>query len=197
MPVVNVSSVSRAVALLKNGEVVVFPTETAYALGGCAVLSSTIDAIYDLKKREGDKPLALVASDIHQVEQFFYLSATQREFAQHYWPGPLTLLLRPRSRAFGKKMNKNGITLGVRVTGHPIARKLCQLVESPLVSTSANISGAGTPYSASAIARNFSKAKQNIYFINAGTLPRRATSAIVELSDDSISVLRWNPILRK
>lgn len=197
MSIVKLSSISQAASLLKSGEIVVYPTETAYALGACSTNYSTVSAVYDLKKRDGASPLALIAADIHQVEEYFFITAAQRSFAQHYWPGPLTLLLRPRNRTFGKYLNKTGDTVGVRVSSHPVARRLCQLVKAPLVATSANISGKGTPYSQAAIERNFKNSERTVYYIDSGTLTRKATSAVVEVTDNSINVIRWNPILRK
>lgn len=196
MPIIEIKKVKQAGDLLKKGELVVYPTETAYALGGDSLNKKTVEKIYEVKGRDNKKPLAVIASDLSQVIKFFLFNKTAFEFAKKYWPGPVTLLLPYKNKKLGL-LNTQGKTVGVRVSSNKIARKLAEIVGNPIVSTSANISGKGTAYSRFAIYKQLHKQAQNIYFLNSGTLSRRATSAMVEVKDNSVKVFRSNPVLKK
>jgi L-threonylcarbamoyladenylate synthase len=89
-------STKEAVRVMRNGGVVTYPTESFYALGTDATNEHAVKKIFRLKGR-GKKPIALVASDFKQVRKFFHISPAELKLAKKYWPGPLTLLLRPKA----------------------------------------------------------------------------------------------------
>lgn len=196
MPIIEIKSVKKAAELLKQGEIVVYPTETAYALGGDATNLSIIGKIFSLKARSGAKPLAVICDSLTMVKNYFKLNQLSRSFAEKYWPGPVTLILPVKNKKL-LNLNKHGNKVGVRVTDGKIAQKLCNLLGTPIISTSANISGQSTSYSAAAVYKQFSKVTDKIYFLNQGTLPRRATSAVVDVNDDKIKIIRFNSVLKK
>lgn len=130
-----------AASLLREGELVAFPTETVYGLGAPIFFPEAIEKIFQVKGRPSDNPLIAHCSSLSQVEEvaidipplFFIL-------AQAFCPGPLTIVLRKHPRV--PHIASAGLsTLGIRFPRHPLAQALIQNVGSPLVAPSANLSG--------------------------------------------------------
>ena len=123
-----------AVEALRNGEIVCYPTETFYALGIDFRNSSAREKLFVTKKRPPEKDLPMIASDLQMVANVCDTSDPRLHvLAQKFWPGPLTVVLR--------SLDSNG-TLAIRISSHPIARELARCFGAPVVSTSANLSGA-------------------------------------------------------
>ena len=151
---VNRNDIKQAADILKNGGVVVYPTETVYGIGCDPLNVDACEKIHRIKKRINVKPMLLLAYSIHQVEELTGpLSETPLKLAQKLWPGPLTMILKPKTALFkGKKdilkyltesSDKSGIPHGIaiRVTSNPVAAYLIKEFGFPIISTSANITG--------------------------------------------------------
>lgn len=74
-----------------------YPTESFYALGADATDSQAIHALFRVKHREAGKPIALIAADLRQVKKFFVMTKAEEKLATKYWPGALTILLKPKT----------------------------------------------------------------------------------------------------
>jgi len=123
--------ISEAVQLLKEGKLVVFPTETVYGVGIALSKKDKIQAIYDLKSREQNKPLTWHIADLKAIDfNEVYYPYIVSFLAHRFWPGALTLIVKIRT----------GDTIGFRFPQHKIARKLIEALGEPLLATSANIS---------------------------------------------------------
>lgn len=167
------------VTALQKGAVVVFPTETAYGIGGDARNKKVINRINSIKKRSSKKFLPCIASSVSVVLDYFYASNEEREYIKNKWPGPFTLLLRPKLKSKGLKFGYDDVA--VRVSGSEVARYLARKLGGFIISTSANLSGAQTNYSAQKIYKEFENRKeQPDFIIDWGVLPKRATSSIVK-----------------
>ena len=94
MPLVRVRSISQAVKKLRQGQLVIYPTETAYALGADATNKFACQTIYEIKGRSGGKQLTLIAADSDMVEKYLKLMSAARLLAAQYWPGSLTIVAR-------------------------------------------------------------------------------------------------------
>jgi L-threonylcarbamoyladenylate synthase len=114
---------SAAVAALRAGEVIGFPTDTVY---GLAVLPGGEEKVHALKGRPADLPLILMVAEPSQAEAFVTVDRRARWYMERWWPGPLTLVL-PTGEG----------TLGVRIPDHPLALALLRAT-GPLLTTSAN-----------------------------------------------------------
>jgi L-threonylcarbamoyladenylate synthase len=138
--------VVRAVTLLLAGELLIYPTDTLYALGGRALDAGTALRVRAAKGRAETKPLPLVAADLAQVASLVTaLPLEARALADRFWPGPLTLVLQCGPDVPEEVTAGTG-TVAVRVPALRLARELCQHV-GPLISTSANRTGAPAPLS--------------------------------------------------
>ncbi len=131
----------RAVDALRRGEVVVYPTETFYALGVDFSTPGALDHLFSLKMRQPDSPIALIAADTTMAFSIAREApAAARALAEKFWPGPLTLVLPARTEIPAGLIGPDG-GVGVRVSPHPLCRALTSALGHPLTATSANRSG--------------------------------------------------------
>ena len=134
-----------AAARLRDGAIVVYPTETFYGLGSLATRADALARLAAAKLRPPGKPLPLVAADLAQVAEVASLaSPLARRLADRFWPGPLTLVL-PAAAGLDSILTGGTGTIAVRIPASEVARKLSEQAGGPLVSTSANLSGAPPP----------------------------------------------------
>jgi len=150
-----------AVAILKRGGLVGFPTESFFALGADATNAEAIKLIYTVKERDRRKPIAVIAADFGQVQRFFRLTPAEKRIGKKSWPGSLTLLLQPRISLFSGRRKAIAASqlgsrkVGVRVPPHAQARRLAKLLGRPLTATSLNLSGQPPSKSLSVLKKRF------------------------------------------
>lgn len=138
------AAIADAVAVLRRGDLLIYPTDTLYALGCRATDAAAARRVREAKGRDDGKPLPLIAADLQQVESLSGpLSRGARALGAALWPGPVTLVL-PALPGLPVEITSGGATLAVRVPASPLARRLCEGA-GPLVSTSANRSGHAPP----------------------------------------------------
>ena len=140
---------NEALSIIKNGSAIGFPTDTLPAIGCLPEYSETI---YSIKQREKNKALILMGANISQIYDYVHDSA-KKDFltlAEKYWPGPLTMVI-PLSNDYKLKFSKNNKTLGIRVPNSPVAKSLLSIT-GPLATSSANISGLKTSFTAEEVA---------------------------------------------
>ena len=150
------SLLSSAVAALRGGGVVAIPTETVYGLAGSALDDAACQRIFAAKGRPSDNPLIVHCHSTAQLSALCLpLSPAQRELAERFWPGPLTLLLTPRPDVrLSALVTAGQPQVAVRIPAHPVALALLQLCGLPLAAPSANLSGRPSPTSAAHVARD-------------------------------------------
>ena len=186
----NDEGIKTAAFLLREGGVVIYPTETVYGLGCLPSDPDAAQRICEIKQR-ADRPLPLICSDIEAARKVVEMTPAAERLAAKFWPGPLTIVL-PTKVKYSMWLNHGARTLGLRVTEHPVARKLAQLSGGVIVSTSANVSGdepAKSAYEAKEIFGN----KVDI-ILDGGPSPRSESSTVVDLSSEEIWLLRKGPI---
>ena len=136
-------AVARAVAALDAGGILIYPTDTLYALGGRARDAAAGRKVRAAKGRDA-RPLPIIASDLEQYAGLVAgPSAPARRLAEKFWPGPLTVIVACR-RDVPDEITAGTGTIAVRVPALALARHLCRAA-GPLISTSANLSGAAAP----------------------------------------------------
>ena len=144
-------AISRAVALLREGQVVGLPTETVYGLAGDGLNPVALARIFEVKQRPLFDPLILHLPD---AESAFALAEkipdAARELAQRFWPGPLTLVL-PKKDIVPDLATSGLSEVALRVPGHPVAQALLRAFGGPLAAPSANRFGRISPTDAQAV----------------------------------------------
>ncbi len=121
----------------------ILPTDTLYALACRAGDAAAVERLRTAKGRDDGKPLPIVAADLEQVAAFAELTPEAERLAASFWPGPLSLVLRARP-GLSDAVTSATHSVAVRVPAQEFLRRLCG-VAGPLVSTSANRSGAAAP----------------------------------------------------
>ena len=145
--------VARAVAVLRGGGLVAFPTETVYGLGALALDADAIGRIFAAKGRPASNPLIVHIADISEapIVAADWPDAAER-LGRRFWPGPLTLVV-PRAAAVPDATTAGGPTVAVRVPAHPVALALLRAVGAPIAAPSANRSAALSPTRAEHVLR--------------------------------------------
>ncbi|WP_411572330.1 L-threonylcarbamoyladenylate synthase [Thioclava sp. A2] len=148
---------ARAAALLAQGELVAFPTETVYGLGGDARNDHAVASIFAAKGRPHFNPLIVHLPSLDEAEKIAVFDTQARELAARFWPGPLTLVLPLRPEAGISHLVSAGLeTVAIRLPAHPVARALLAAFGGPVAAPSANPSGKISPTSAAHVAEGLS-----------------------------------------
>ncbi len=185
------ASIGRAIAVLKRGGLVVYPTETAYALGGDATNADAVKKIFAAKKRDPSKPLPLIVHDDTTANRSVLVDSFSRVLMNAFWPGPLTLIVKAKNSSMNGVASRTG-EVAVRVSPHPVARALAKALGRPIVSTSANRSGGGTHYRIAGALADLGTLPDLV--LDAGPLPPRPPSTIVRCRAGRCDILRSGPI---
>ena len=176
--------------LMKQGGVVVYPTETVYGLGCVPSDTDASQRVCEIKQR-ADKPLPLICADIVAARKIVEMGSAAEKLAARFWPGPLTMVL-PTKVKYSMWVNHGASTLGVRVSPHPVASMLAKEAGGVIVSTSANISGDEPAMSASE-ARDIFGNKVDI-IIDGGRSQGDESSTVVDLTGEEVWLLRKGPV---
>lgn len=133
--------VAEAAKLVREGGVVVYPTETFYGIGGDPLMESAVDRVYAVKGRDFRKPLPLIAADRSAARRATGPWPFAAEYlADCFWPGPLSILL-PAAESCPPALHGGTGQIALRISSHPVARALAAASEGVLTATSANLSG--------------------------------------------------------
>ena len=184
-------SIEAAIAALQAGELVVYPTETFYAIGADAFSSSALARLFRVKRREAGRPVGLIAADTAMAFSLAReIPSNARRLADAFWPGPLTLVLPARDDLARELGGLEGV--GVRVSPNPVARALSAALGRPITATSANLSGEA-PASTLDEARAGLGEKVKVY-LDGGKLTAAAPSTVVAVSGSAWKMIRVGAI---
>ncbi len=188
----NADAFSHAVEALGRGDVIVFPTETFYGLGADALNPAAVDKILFLKGRNPDNPIPLIVADQAMLEKVVreFPPLAQR-LADRFWPGPLTLVLPAKEGLSAPLLNRDG-GVGVRISSHPLARRLSRELGRPITATSANLSGQA-PARTIAEALTYFSGRLTVY-LDGGVLAGKKGSTVVEVREGGIRIAREGEI---
>ena len=177
-----------------KGKVYAFETDTVWGLGANIKDEAGVKKIYELKKRESQKPLILMSNSIENIEKYIKpLSSKAKDLIQTYMPGALTIIVE-KSEIFPKYLNPEFDTVGVRIPNHKGFAEFCKKNSGMvLATTSANISGEKPLENLEEIKKEF---KNNVEIVEktALNLNKNTPSTIVLIQDNSLKVLREGDI---
>ena len=177
----------RAASVLREGGLVVFPTETVYGLGGDATRDEAAKKIYAAKGRPSDNPLIIHLANPADAEHYAVTNELYYRLAKAFMPGPLTVIL-PRRESIPTSTTGGLDSVAVRCPAHPVAHKLIELCGFPIAAPSANLSGKPSPTSASHVAQDMDGRVDMI--IDGGESEIGLESTIVKITDDGLILLR-------
>lgn len=176
---------------LLNQRVFAFPTETFYGLGGNALSAKVLDRVYRIKKRSRKKPLLLLITPKWLPRLCKLKDSRIIDLIDEFWPGPLTLIL-PVNPEIPEHLQSSDGTLAVRYTSSPVAQRLIELGDCPLIGTSANITGMPE---CSTVKQVVDQLKNQLdLIIDGGELLENQPSTIVNCSRKKFKILRHGAI---
>ncbi|WP_455060948.1 L-threonylcarbamoyladenylate synthase, partial [Parvimonas micra] len=141
-------NIERSAKLILNDEIVAIPTETVYGLGANGLSDIAVSKIFKAKNRPQDNPLILHISDYDMMENLVYeLSDEIKEFLNHFWPGPLTVVMKKKD-IIPEAVSCGLDTVAIRMPNNEIARSFIKQCGVPIAAPSANISGKPSPTTA-------------------------------------------------
>ncbi|HXC29377.1 MAG TPA: L-threonylcarbamoyladenylate synthase [Stellaceae bacterium] len=182
-------AIAQAAILLRDGRLVAFPTETVYGLGGDATNDAAVGAIFAAKGRPRFNPLIIHVPGLAEAEAIAIFDSRAREAARHFWPGPLTLVLRRREGGGISLLASAGLdTVAVRVPAHSIAQALLRAAGRPLAAPSANRSGQVSPTEAAHVAAELDERVSLI--LDGGSCVVGLESTVLDLTGPKPALLR-------
>lgn len=138
-----------AADLLRQGELIAFPTETVYGLGADALNEAAVKKVYAVKGRPSDNPLIVHVDQFHRLEQYVAaFPAGTQALVEAFWPGPLTLIFKVKPGFFSKTVTGGLETVAFRMPNNQQTLDLIKAADTPLVGPSANTSGKPSPTTA-------------------------------------------------
>ena len=182
------ADIAEAGGLLAAGQVVAIPTETVYGLAANALDGDAVLRIFEAKGRPQDNPLIVHISALEQLEDLAEdLSPAVYQMAEHFWPGPLTMVVKKKS-AIPDRTSAGLDTVGIRMPSHPVARAIIDAAGVPLAAPSANTSGKPSPTTARDVLDDMNGKIPAI--VDGGACSVGVESTVVDMTGDSPQILR-------
>ncbi|MDY6788758.1 MAG: L-threonylcarbamoyladenylate synthase [Candidatus Nanohaloarchaea archaeon] len=178
----------RAVEVLENAGLVIYPTETCYGIGCDALDEEAVKEVYKAKERPREKKLTVIVSDLKMAERYCNLSDIERKVCNEFMPGSLTVLADKKS-SVPDILNDR---FAFRVPANSFCRELSGGLDRPVVATSANISGARSSYSVDEIDKKLRERADLV--VDHGRLEKRPSSTIIDIGEEGLKVYREGPI---
>jgi L-threonylcarbamoyladenylate synthase len=187
------TGIARAAEILRSGGLVALPTETVYGLAARADSETAVTAMYRAKGRPEFNPLIVHVAGVEQAERLVLFDDRARLLAEHFWPGPLTLVLPlQEGTPVAPAVTAGLATLAIRMPAHPLLQAVLAGTGGALAAPSANRSGGVSPTSAEHVLASFGEEAPPV--LDGGPCERGLESTIVALRENGWQLLRAGPI---
>jgi L-threonylcarbamoyladenylate synthase len=186
---------TRAAEILASGSIIAYPTETFYGLGADATNEKAIEKIFTIKGRNFKNPVSLIigqADDIHSLVQD--VPPTAKKLMAAFWPGALTIVFSATDK-ISPLLTAGSGKIGLRVSSHPCAREIVQILKRPITATSANLTGEPECALASEVAEQIGNKIDAI--VDWGKTKGDKASTIIDVTCTPPVILRKGAICRK
>jgi L-threonylcarbamoyladenylate synthase len=186
------NDITRCASIVKNGGVIVFPTDTLYGLGCDPYNEKAVDKIFKIKNRDKINPLPILASSIVDIERIVSLGRVGKKLAQIYWPGALTIIVPLIDQKISYNLRASKMSIGVRIPNNICALSLLKDCKY-LTGTSANKSGEAACKSSSEVLLSPLEGFDAI--LDGGTVEGKVQSTIVDLTGQHPKIIREGAII--
>ncbi len=165
-----------AVALLKSGGVLVYPTDTVYGIGGDATSDEAVRRVHQIKGITDFRPMSVMVSDFGMIDYYCETGVWEDMILSKYLPGPYTFVLKRSRRYIAASQTEK---LGIRIPESPFCQELCRRFGRPIVTTSANLTGQKPPVEFGQVDRKVLDQLQ--VAIDGGPTKYRTPSVVIDL----------------
>lgn len=178
--------IKRTVEVLKNGGLVIYPTDTVYGIGCDITSKHAIERITLLKSRNSKKPFSFICKDLTHISYYAQVSDYAYRILKDYLPGPYTFVL-PAKKTVPLILRSKQKTVGVRIPAHRVALMLVEELGNPVVSTSANLRDQSVLSDPDDLEKYFGK---HVDIILQCGIFSETPSSVISLINDRVEVLR-------
>ena len=173
---------------IKQGGIIVFPTETVYGIGTNGLKENSVKRLYEVKQRPLNKPISLLVNSMDMINDIAQeITDLEKALIKEFFPGPLTIILKKKDTV-PNIVTANSNTVGVRMPSNKIALKLIEYAGVPIATPSANISGKPSGTNMEDIMKDF-EGKVDCY-IDDGPSKIGISSTIVQVIDGCTTYLK-------
>jgi len=180
----------KAMKVIRQGGVIVCPTDTVYGLIADAKNKKAVKKIFKIKKRKEEKPIPIFVRDLKMAKSLVLINKFQEKLLKKVWPGKVTVLLKAKKltkKIFPKSIISSENKIGLRIPNYKIINRLLRILNRPLTGTSANISGKPPSTKIKEILKQFKNQKYKPDLIlDAGNLKLSLSSTIIDLENFKI-----------
>lgn len=181
---------------LKEGKLVVFPTDTVYGIGTNAYNKEACEKIYKVKGRPAYKPLIILISDISMLKEIVEdINPFEQKLIDNFWPGSLTIKIKKKDGVLPNLISAGDKYIRVRLIKEGLTHKLIQLAGVPIVAPSANLSGSITGTKVKNIIKELGSKVD--YILDCGDIEKDTVSTIVQVEDEKLVVIREGKIKKQ
>lgn len=190
--------ISEAVAVLRDGGLILFPTETTYGAGVDATNQDAVNKLLAYKSRREGKPLSIMVTSEDMAKLFVEVNDQAHQLYQQFLPGPVTIVSKQlQTPPNSKNRIASGVasefgTIGIRIPDYDLMLQITKALGKPITATSANASGEKRPYSIEDIFSGLSEKQKNLVdlVLDAGELPRNEPSTVIDTTLSTPVTLR-------
>lgn len=184
----NKNDLLEAAQYIKEGKLVLFPTETVYGIGANGLDDNAVKKIFIAKNRAQDNPLILHISNIKMIDKFAKdLTELEKKLINDFFPGPLTIILKRKDNV-PNSVTAGLNTVGIRKPSNEIARDLIELSNTPIAAPSANISGKPSGTNVQDIFKELNNKVD--YILDGGDTKIGLESTVIRVINNKIHILR-------
>ncbi len=181
------NAVEKAVISLDEGGLVMHPTETCYGFAVDIFNEEALKKLYYVKDMKSDKPISIMVDGLEMAQEYGDFSKKALEFAEKYWPGPLSILV-PRKETLPEYFNKGHEFVSIRVSDLEFCRNVVMKFSQPITTTSANIAGENELYEPEVL-------PGIDLIVDGGRIAENKPSTVVKIDGDKVEILREGEIV--
>jgi len=182
--------INELVSLLLKDKIILYPTDTTYALGVNALSENAVNKLFKAKRRAAQKPIHVVVSDLEMAAKYVFINEWAVTISKYYLPGPITLVLEKKSNIPDVLVGGRN-TLGIRIPNNKICSIIPKIAKIPITATSANMSGESNLYSVDDVICQLGDNMKYIDFIiDQGVLKKAPPSTVIDLTKKIPEIIR-------